>query len=77
MYKIYSTNELQYNDKILVFDCNIQSVIETKQKGVIILDFSRRTEEINLKKFPARVEIYSTLQERYLIEKFNVVLGEL
>lgn len=77
MYKIYSTNELQYGDKILVFDCNIESVIKSKQKGIIILDFSRRTEEPDLKKFPARFEIYYTLQERYLIEKFNVILGEL
>ena len=77
MYEIYSTNELQYGDKILVFECNIESVIKSKQKGIIILDFSRRTEEPDLKKLPARFEIYCTLQEKYLIEKFNVVLGEL
>ena len=77
MYRIYSTNELQYGDKILVFDCNIENVIETKQKGIFILDFGRRTEEPDIKKFPARFEIYCTLQEKYLIEKFNVVLGEL
>ena len=77
MYKIYSENELQYGDKIFVFDCNIESVIKYKQKGIIILDFGRRTEEPDIKKFPARFEIYCTLQEKYLIEKFNVVLGEL
>ena len=77
VYKLYSSNELQINDNILFFDYNIESLINSKQKGIIILDLSRKIEEPDLKRFAAKIVLYNTLQEKYEIEKFNIVLGEL
>ncbi|MDP4145322.1 MAG: hypothetical protein Q8936_12700 [Bacillota bacterium] len=71
-----STNEVKLKDKILILDESLVDIIRYGNSGLFILDFSRKFEDGNLLKLPAKFARYNSLQDMYLIKKYNVVLGE-
>lgn len=67
--------EIKIKDKILILPDN-ECTIDANEEGYFILDFSRKFEDPDLTKLPALpVKAYSK-QDKYLIKKYNVILGE-
>ncbi|WP_029688872.1 hypothetical protein [Thermoanaerobacter sp. A7A] len=67
--------EIKIKDKILVLPYD-QYPIDESAEGFFILDFSRKFEDPDLSKLPALPIKVSSKQEKYLIKKYNVILGE-
>jgi hypothetical protein len=41
-----------------------------------VIDFERNFDDPDLQRVPASIMIANTLQDKYLIEKYNIVIGE-
>jgi len=67
--------EIKIKDKILVLPYD-QYPINENEEGFFVLDFSRKFEDPDLLKLPAVSIKVSSKQEKYLIKKYNVILGE-
>ncbi|WP_236338825.1 hypothetical protein [Paenibacillus plantiphilus] len=68
--------ELPFNSKILVLDTQyIESASDAE--AYIILDLERKFEDPDLNKIPAKVVLVDTMQKKYMLFKYNVVLGDL
>jgi hypothetical protein len=67
--------EIKIKDKILVLPYD-QYPINENEEGFFVLDFSRKFEDPDLSKLPAVSIKVSSKQEKYLIKKYNVILGE-
>jgi hypothetical protein len=67
--------EIEIDGKILVLPKN-GTYIYPDQEGIFILDFSRDFEDPDLSKTPAIAISVNSNEEKYLIKKYNLVLGE-
>jgi hypothetical protein len=67
--------EIEIDGKILVLSKE-SLYIYPDQEGLFILDFSRDFEDPDLSKTPALAISVNSSEEKYLIKKYNLVLGE-
>ncbi|SHF05296.1 hypothetical protein SAMN02745195_01742 [Thermoanaerobacter uzonensis DSM 18761] len=67
--------EIKVGGRIMVLPYD-QYPLDENEEGFFILDFSRKFEDPDLSKFPVLPIKVSSKQERYLIKKYNVILGE-
>lgn len=67
--------EIKIKGKILVLPYD-QYPVDENEEGFFVLDFLRRFEDPDLSKLPVLPVRVSSKQERYLIKKYNVILGE-
>ncbi|MFD2671261.1 hypothetical protein [Marinicrinis sediminis] len=74
MKPITLTEEWIYQDHILILPHAV--TLHPEQKHYFVIDFSRKFTEPDLRKLPAMVMSARTKQEKYIIHKYNVVLGE-
>lgn len=65
---------VQLNEQTFAFQQ--EHWIQKGQPGFIVLDLMRKFEDPDLSRLPAKLMAYSTLEQAYLIRKYEVVLGE-
>ncbi|MDF2474234.1 MAG: hypothetical protein K0R21_2016 [Anaerocolumna sp.] len=66
--------EFELNGKKVVLEGPLYGVVGERIYAVI--DFERNFDHPDLQRVPTSIMIANTLQDKYLIEKYNIVIGE-